>query len=207
MSGNRHRRGSLALLAFAVTLCGCTVGPNYHRPDAPVATKWDVTEPWREATPKDSLPKGQWWGVFRNDELNDLERQALEANQTLKVSLARLEQSRAAAAIQVATVFQQLSTAPAYSRQQLSGNRASLSSVVPITGPLTQTALSLPFTVSYEVDLFGRRRRSIESANAQYQASAADRENVRLLIQSQVAADYFTLRQLDTEIAILSRTV
>jgi multidrug efflux system outer membrane protein len=198
---------SAVLLTMALGVCGCTVGPNYHRPDAPVATKWDVTEPWREATPKDEVPKGEWWGVFRNDELNDLERQALKANQTIKVSVARLEQSRALAAIQVSADFPQLSTTPSFTRQRLSGTRAKVSNIVPVTAPLTQTAVSLPFTVSYEVDLFGRRRRSIESANAQYQASAADLENVRLLVASQVAGDYFTLRQLDSEIGILTRTV
>lgn len=196
-----------ALLMLLVAASGCTVGPKYHRPDAPVATKWDVSEPWREAAPKDSLPRGAWWAVFHNDELNGLEQQAVEANENVKVSLARLEQARAAAAIQVSTLFPTFATAPSFTRQQLSGTRASFSNLVPVTGPLRQSAMSLPFTVSYEVDLFGRRRRSIESTNAQYQATAADLENVRLLVASQVAGDYFTLRQLDTEIGILTRTV
>jgi NodT family efflux transporter outer membrane factor (OMF) lipoprotein len=67
--------------------------------------------------------------------------------------------------------------------------------------------VTLPFIVGYEVDLFGRRRRSIEAAQASYQASAADLENVRLVITAELAGDYFTLRQLDTELGILSRTV
>ena len=194
------------LMSAAVGLAGCTVGPNYRRPSAPSTTKWDLAEPWREGAPKDSLPKGQWWTVFHDDDLNALETQALAANQTLKVSLARLEQARAAAAIQVATLFPTVSTSPGVTRQRLSGNRPT--SGVPITlKPVTQNAFTVPFTVSYEVDLIGRRRRSIEAAEASYQANAADVENVRLLITSQLAGDYFSLRELDSELQILTRTV
>jgi multidrug efflux system outer membrane protein len=204
--GQKPRSASVLAAILLAASAGCTVGPNYHRPNAPVATKWDIAEPWREAAPKDALPKGQWWAVFHNDELNDLERQALEANQSLKTSVARLEQARALAAVQVSTLFPTFGTTPSALRQRLSGNRPSSSNFL-ATGPVSQTNITLPFTVGYEVDLFGRRRRSIESAQAQYQASAADLENVRLLITAQLAGDYFTLRQLDTELGILNRTV
>ena len=194
------------LLTSAALVAGCSVGPNYKRPTAPVAAKWDVAEPWRESAPKDAIPKGQWWTVFHDDDLNSLEQQALAANQTLKVSIARLEQARASAAIQVATLFPTASVAPLAQRQRISGNR-------PVTGaqvafrPVTQNTFALPFTVNYEVDLFGRRRRSIEAAEAAYQANAADLENVRLLVTSQLGGDYFNLRQLDSELQILNRTV
>ncbi|HEX4543409.1 MAG TPA: efflux transporter outer membrane subunit [Candidatus Acidoferrum sp.] len=197
---------ALFVLAAGIFVVGCSVGPNYKRPSAPSATKWDVAEPWRESAPKDSIPKGQWWTVFHDDDLNSLEAQALAANQTLKVSLARLEQARAVAAIQVATLFPTLSTSPSVERQRLSGNRAT--NGVPITlRPVTQSTYAVPFTVNYEVDLFGRRRRSIEAAEASYQANAADVENVRLLVTSQLAGDYFNLRELDSELQILTRTV
>jgi len=194
------------LLAAGIFGAGCSVGPNYHRPTSPSATKWDVAEPWRESAPKDAIPKGQWWSVFHDEDLNALEAQSLAANQTLKVSLARLEQARAGAAIQVSTLFPTVSTTPSATRQRLSGNRPT--NGVPITlRPVTQNTFVLPFTVSYEVDLFGRRRRSIESAEASYQANAADVENVRLLVTSQLAGDYFNLRELDSELRILTRTV
>jgi NodT family efflux transporter outer membrane factor (OMF) lipoprotein len=108
--------------------------------------------------------------------------------------------------VQVSTQFPQLGVAPAIERQRISGNRPAVSSVVP-TGPITQNSYTLPFTVSYEVDLFGRRRRSIEAAQASYQASAADLENVRLLTTAELAGDYFSLRQLDKQIGLLTRTV
>jgi NodT family efflux transporter outer membrane factor (OMF) lipoprotein len=185
---------------------GCTVGPNYKRPAATVPQTWDVADPWRESAPKDSLPKGEWWAVFGDEDLNGLEKQALAENQTLKISIAHLEQARATAAIQVATLFPTLSTGPGIERERLSGNRPPNSSI-PVTGPVTQNIYQIPFTVNYEVDIFGRRRRSIEAAEAAYQANAADLENVRLLVTSQLAGDYFNLRQLDSEIGILRRTV
>jgi len=195
----------------ALVFAGCTVGPNYHRPNAEVPAKWDTTPPWREGTPMDALPKGQWWTVYHDDELNALEQQALDANQTLKVSVAHLEQARATAAVQVAANFPTLglqpsSTQPSAQRSRLSGGRPVNSSSIS-SKPLTQNSFAIPFAVNYEVDLFGQRRRTIESAEASYQASAADLENVRLVITAELAGDFFTLRQQDTEIGILNRTV
>src|SRR5689334_263403 len=204
---NRIRQfPALIGLALTALIGGCTVGPNYQRVTAPVPTKWDVSEPWRESAPKDGVAKGEWWNVFHNDELSALEKQALDANQTIKVSVARLEQARASAAVQVATQFPNLTVAPQAERQRISGNRPP-NSTIPVSSSVTQNAFALPFTAGYEVDLFGRRRRSIEAAQASYQAGAADLENVRLVITAELAGDYFTLRQLDTELAILNRTV
>jgi multidrug efflux system outer membrane protein len=193
-------------LAGCVFAGGCTVGPNYHRPAAPVPAKWDIAEPWRESAPKDNLAKGEWWSVFQDDQLSALENQAIDANQTIKVAAAHLEQARTSAALQIATQFPNLATAPQAERQRISGNRPP-NSTIPITSGVTQNSYTLPFTVGYEVDLFGRRRRSIEAAQASYQATAAELENVRLVITAELAGDYFTLRQLDTELGILNRTV
>jgi NodT family efflux transporter outer membrane factor (OMF) lipoprotein len=201
-------RQFLAVAGFGVCALagGCTVGPNYKRVTAPVPAKWDVSEPWRESAPKDGFAKGEWWSAFHDDELNGLEKQALDENQTIKISTARLEQARASAAVQIATQFPTLATAPSAQRQRLSGNRPANSNF-PVASPVSQSNFVLPFTVGYEVDLFGRRRRSIEAAQASYQANAADLENVRLVITAELAGDYFTLRQLDTELGILNRTV
>jgi len=197
---------AMAALGGAVLACGCTVGPNYQRVTAPVPAKWDVAEPWRESAPKDAIPKGEWWAVFHDDDLTALEKQSLDANQTIKVSVAHLEQARATTAIQVATLFPTFGTAPSGERQRISGNRPANSNF-PVSNPVSQNNDILPFTAGYEVDLFGQRRRTIESAQASYQASAADLENVRLVITAELAGDYFTLRQLDNEISILNRTV
>ena len=194
------------LFGLALIFAGCTVGPKYQRASAPVPAHWDVPEPWRESAPQDALPKGEWWAIFHDDQLDSLEKDSLTANQTLKVAAAHLEQARASAAIQVSTLFPQVGTSPYAQRQRLSGNRPTSSSL-PSTGPVTQSTYTLPFTVSYEVDLFGGRRRSIESAQAAYQATGADLENTRLIITAELAGDYFSLRQVDTQIGILRRTV
>ena len=138
-----HTRQFPALigLALAVLIGGCTVGPKYQRATAPVPAKWDVSEPWRESAPKDGVAKGEWWNVFGDDELSALEKQALDANQTIKVSAARLEQARASAGIQIATQFPTVATAPGVQRQRLSGNRPT-SSNFPTTGPVSQTNIS-----------------------------------------------------------------
>jgi multidrug efflux system outer membrane protein len=193
-------------LVACVFVSGCTVGPKYQRATTPIPAKWDVAEPWRESAPKDGVAKGEWWSVFHDEELSALEKQALDANQAIKVSIARLEQARASAAVQIATQFPTLSTSPSVQRQRLSGNRPANSNF-PVNSPVSQANVVLPFTVGYEVDLFGRRRRNIEAAQAAYQATAADLENVRLVITAELAGDYFTLRQLDTELGILNRTV
>lgn len=187
-------------------LGGCTVGPKYQRATAPGPAKWDVAEPWRESAPKDAIPKGEWWSVFHDDTLNGLEKDALGANQTLQAATANYNQARAAAAIQVATNFPTLGVSPSAERQRLSGNRPTNGATIKLQ-PVTQNSFTLPFTVGYEVDLFGQRRRTIEAAEASYQASAASLENVRLVITAELAGDYFTLRQLDTELGILNRTV
>ena len=203
----RKGRNVISCGLAALSLCaGCTVGPDYKRPTATVPAKWEVAQPWREADPKDAVPKTSWWTVFHDDELNGLENELLAANQSLKVSLATFEQARASAAVQNATLFPTLSVDPSASRQRYSGTRPT-GSTIPLNGPVTQSNFILPFSVSYEVDLFGKRRRTIEAAQASFQANAADLENVRLVLTAELAADYFTLRQLDTEIALLNRTV
>jgi len=202
----KSRAGKLGVMFLVGWVAGCTVGPNYKKPVAPVPAKWDIQEPFREAAPKDGVPKTTWWGVFHDEELNGLENDLLAANQTLKVSVAHYQQARASAAVQNATLFPTLGVAPAAGRQRYSGTR-STGSNIPLTGPVTQGSYSVPFTVSYEVDLFGQRRRTIEAAQASLQANAADLENVRLVLTAELAADYFSLRQLDTEIALLLRTV
>jgi outer membrane protein, multidrug efflux system len=197
---------NLWAMAFIGWIAGCTVGPNYKKPAAPVPAKWDVEEPFREAAPKDAVAKTAWWTVFHDDELSGLETDLLAANQTLKVSVAHYQQARASAAVQNATLFPTLGVAPTTGRQRYSGDRATGSSFK-LPGPITQNSWTIPFTVSYEVDLVGQRRRTIEAAQASLQANAADLENVRLILTAELAADYFSVRQLDTEMGVLQRTV
>ena len=103
-SAHRSHRPQLMrvglLFVGVFLLAGCTVGPDYKRPAAAVPAKWEIVEPWREAVPKDAIPKTSWWTVFRDDDLNTLESELLAANQSLKVAFAHYDQARASAAVQ-----------------------------------------------------------------------------------------------------------
>ncbi len=203
-------RNSFAARCTAAIACcmlaGCTVGPNYKKATAPVPAQWQTTEPFREAAPKDTIPKTSWWTVFHDGDLNSLEDELLAANQSLKVALAHYDQARASAAVQNAALFPTVGFDPAIAGQRYSGTRPTGSNI-PLSGAVTQANYSLPFTISYEVDLFGKRRRTIEAAQASFQASAADLENVRLILSAELAADYFTIRQIDTQLSLYARTV
>jgi multidrug efflux system outer membrane protein len=193
---------AIAGLAIVTVALGCrTAGPDYHPPAAPAAAQWSTPAPWRPGDPRDAIPKGQWWTLFRDAELDALEARAALANQTLKSAAAQYEQARALTALTLSSIYPHLSVSPQAERLRLSGTRAGGDGEA-----ITQNAITLPLTVSYEVDLFGKRLRSIEASRASLEASAAVLENVRLVVAADLASDYFTLRQVDTELGILNRT-
>jgi outer membrane protein, multidrug efflux system len=197
--------GLASLLIFA-SLTAFAGEPKYQKPEVNTPQNWQAPSPWREAAPKDSLAKGTWWTLFEDSELNGYEQRALASNQTLKAAVARLAEARSFARISTASFYPQLSVNPSAERQRLSGNRAAVGGAFPTT-PVTQNIFQIPFDLNYEVDLFGRVRRSVEAANATYQASAADLENVRLTITAEVAADFFQLRELDAEMAVVRKAI
>jgi multidrug efflux system outer membrane protein len=181
-------------------------GPKYKKPEVMVPQTWQSPVPWQTATPADSLPKNAWWKLFGDGELDQYEDRAVANNQTLKAATARLAQAQAFARVTSSGLFPELDAGISGQRQRLSANRPTNgANIVPTA--VTQNIFSIPFTLNYEVDLFGRVRRSLESANASLEASTADLENVRLLITSELAADYFQLRELDAEIAVVDKAV
>jgi len=194
----------VAALGASLGLSGCAVGPKYQRASVPSPPQWKTEGPWREAAPKDAIPKGVWWGVFQDQELNDYEDQLVAANQSLAAARERLNQARALARVASSGLFPTLSTDPNGSRTRYSGNRPENSTV---GVPLTQSAYEIPFTVNYEVDLFGRVRKTLQAANASLQASAADLQNVQLVLTAELAADYFSLRELDAEHQVVAESV
>lgn len=196
---------ALAILALFL-ISGCAVGPQYQRTNVVTPPSWSAEAPWRAAEPRDGIPKGAWWKLYQDPALDALEQKALEANQSIQVAVSRVEQARDLARVQVAGYFPTLSGGANAQRQRTSANRAQVSTITPINA-ITQNIYQIPFQLNYEVDLFGRVRRNVEAANAQYQGTAADLENVRLLITSDLAADYFTLRELDTEIDVVQRSI
>jgi multidrug efflux system outer membrane protein len=150
--------------------------------------------------------ENSWWKLFGDDELDRYEERAIANNQTLKAATARLTQARAFARVTSSGLYPELDAGASGQRQRLSANRPTNGAPI-VPSAVTQSSFNIPFTLNYEVDLFGRVRRSVESANALLQASAADLENVRLLVCSELAADYFQLRELDAEIAVVQKAI
>lgn len=193
-------------LWFCLASAGFAAGPKYKPPEVSAAANWQEPAPWHQGSPLDHIPKGTWWTVFGDAELNQYEDQAMANNQSLKAGVARLAQARAFARVTAAGLYPELDAHPAAYRDRLSGNRPlNGSTVTPVA--VTQNDFSIPFTLNYELDLFGRVRRSVEAANATLQASTADLENVRLMVSAELAADYFQLRELDAEIGVIQRAL
>ena len=185
-------------------LAGCAVGPNYHRPPVQAPTAYKTEGPWRVAAPKDSIPKGAWWEIYKDTELNDYEQQLLQANQSLAAAKDRLYEARSLARVASAGFFPNFSADPNASRNRYSGHRPE---VVTLGRPLTQSTYEIPFLLNYEPDLFGKVRRSLQASNASLQSTAADLYNVNLVLTAELAADYFTLRELDTETQVVQDSV
>lgn len=204
------RRGTAAfageILVFACFFAaGCTVGPAYVRPSAPVPSPDAYKEigNWQPAQPVDAAPRGKWWEVFQDAKLNELEDSVDVSNQNLKAAEAQYTQARAAVRFYRSGYFPVVSAQPSASRQRQSQNKALYS-----TGEaITYNDYMLPLDVSYEPDIWGQVRRQVESARAQMQASAADLATVNLSLHAELAMDYFQLRGLDTEAQLLNNTV
>jgi NodT family efflux transporter outer membrane factor (OMF) lipoprotein len=197
-----------ALLAAALA-AGCKVGPNYQRPaafgtNAMPAAFGELTSTnlgdWKPAEPSAHLPRGTWWELFGDAELNRLETLAAEGNQDLAAAFARLEQARALVKVVRADLFPQVTGAASYNRQRTSENSIAGKSS-------TFNTFYVPLSASWELDLWGRVRRSVEGAKARLTATADDLESTRLLVEAEVAIDYITIRGLEAQTKVLEETI
>jgi multidrug efflux system outer membrane protein len=195
-------------------LAACSVGPAYKRPqiDTPAAFKEAPTTAmtaqeagtWEAAQPSDALPRGQWWTIFGDETLNKLESEALAANPDLQAAAARVRQSRAALDAARSAWFPEIDAGFGPTRERVSPASQGLSqnaNVPPVTLWRAQA------TASYEADLFGRVSSNVAATRADSQQSEALYRSVQLALQADVAANYFALRELDTEQDIYRRTV
>src|ERR1700704_350167 len=200
----RLKPGLIALSAIAVLqICACTVGPAYKRPTAEVPTAYKELGNWKEAQPNEQNLGGNWWEMFQDPQLNALELQVNVSNQNLKAAEAQYTQARALVRYNRAAYFPTLTGGANASRNKISNNRPpSLT-----TNGRTYNDFQIPFELSYEVDVWGRIRRTVESYRDQAQASAADLATVNLSMHAQVALFYFQARVLDAEEQLLSSTV
>jgi NodT family efflux transporter outer membrane factor (OMF) lipoprotein len=192
----------LVIAAFQVT--GCTVGPKYQRPAAEVPPAYKEVGDWKPAQPNDQGLSGIWWEIFQDPQLNALEAQVSVSNQNLKAAEAQYTQARALVRYQRANYFPTVTVDPSATRTRASANRQPHS---PTFNGVSSTDLQIPFELSYQVDVWGRVRRTVESYREQAQASAADLATVNLSMHSQLALFYFQARTLDAEEQLLNSTV
>ncbi|NJK90601.1 MAG: efflux transporter outer membrane subunit [Blastochloris sp.] len=189
------------MLLLPCLLAACAMGPNYERPTVDTPPDWR----WKKAEPRDAEPKGPWWEKFNDPALNQLQADAALGNQDLKAALARIDQSRAQARVSQADFFPQLSTSPAWQRYRTSGNTASRGGFP--NSSTTANDMSIPFDLSYEIDLWGKVRRGFEAARNQMLAQTAAYQNVLFTLQSNIASTYYQIRAVDREINLLEQAV
>jgi len=195
-----------ALIACAgVTLSACSLAPPYKAPDsAPSAAAYqELPQDWKPAQPLDASARGAWWEVFQDPTLNELETQAQTANQTLRAAYARLRQARDDTRVARADYWPQLTGSASAQRARISPNSPRILPGTPTEG----NDFNLEADLSYELDLFGRVRNEVASARATQQASAADLASIRLSLGAELAGDYFMLRSLDRQAALLDQAV
>jgi NodT family efflux transporter outer membrane factor (OMF) lipoprotein len=188
-----------------VLLSGCMVGPKYVPPTVPPPPPAFKETPsnWTQASPQDQLPKGKWWEIYGDPQLNSLEETIAVSNQNLKVAYQEYMSARDLVRQARSQLFPTVAVQPTGSRDQLSKNRPNF---VPSTAS-QYSDIVLPAEISYEVDLWGQVRRTIEASRENAQASAGDLENVSLSLHSELAFDYFSLRGLDLQKQLLDATV
>ena len=232
----RTRRSSasqsvIRLVLVALVLTGCkAVGPDYHgppNPDTPDPAKYKnagLDSQWKPAEPDDKNPRGPWWEIFQDKDLDWLEGVAANGNQDLRLSVARLAESRAQARVAASDFYPHADFDGTYTRERSSNNDpiqrgrlvGSLPGIPSTGGPtvLTNQPLSRSFSLfrtpvdlNWELDLFGRVRRNTEAARAERQAAEADAVNVNLSVTANVAVMYFNLRAADSEVAVIEGTI
>src|SRR5689334_15409721 len=207
-----HRKDSRAgakgiatfFVASALFFAGCAVGPRYQRPPVEAPSAYKEAGNWKTAQPNELSLRGNWWEIFQDPQLNDLEQQVNISNQNLKAAQAQCTQARALVRYNRADFFPTVAAGASATRGRTSANRAPANA---IGNGRTTNDFQLPVEMSYEVDAWGRVRNNVESFRAQAQASAADLATVNLSVHAQLALFYFQARSLDAQEHLLNSTV
>ncbi|MGA2050093.1 MAG: efflux transporter outer membrane subunit [Terracidiphilus sp.] len=207
-----HRAAFSLAAGACFWLAGCRVGPQYVRPNTPLAPEFKEALPenfkpedgWKPAQPSDAQLKGDWWTLFNDPQLNTLEAQIDPANQTLKQAEANFRAARAAVRFNRASEAPTIGVGPSVGAVRDSNNQPYLN----VSGANNGDGnFILPFDLDYEIDLWGRVRRTVAQSREQAQASAADLETSRLSLHAELAVDYFDLRSADAQVKLLDDTV
>jgi outer membrane protein, multidrug efflux system len=193
-----------AVAAVTLVAAGCTtVGPDYARPPVEQPARF------KSETAGDTVPSipSEWWRLYHDPELDQLVSTASASNQTLRQAVARVDEARALTRVAGSFLYPSLSLDPSFSRTRFSGTRASTTTGQRVPNSATVNDWLVPLDLTYEIDVWGRVRRSLESARAQAAASANDEAVIRLTVETDVARFYYTLRSLDAQAQILTETV
>lgn len=192
-----------ALLGAATVLAGCMMGPDYVRPPAPATTAYKEAAGWKPAQPQDTAPRGKWWEAFNDAELNALEEQVAISNFNIQVAAAQVREAQALTQQARSALFPSVGLAAGATRAKSQAGGARDTG----TPRNISNSYNVALAASWEIDLWGRVRRNIESNEASTQASVADLESARLSAQALLAQDYWLLRVADAEIALFDETV
>ena len=178
----------LFLMITLTAVAACSVGPDYMRPDAPVPVQYKELQGWREALPRDAEIKTRWWEDFADPGLNELVEQVNVSNQS--VALAETQYRQALAQVQLARAgyFPTVGVQGAYTRSRSSS-----------TGYETTNSYSPSLGASWEIDIWGKVRRQVESGQASAESSFADLQAMRLSMQTEVVLNYYALRAIDEQ--------
>jgi NodT family efflux transporter outer membrane factor (OMF) lipoprotein len=192
-----------AVLATAVALGGCSMAPRLTIPDVPTAAVYKEVGPWMPAQPADALPRGDWWKLYGDADLNALQTRLIEHSPDLAAAFARYNQAKAYSDQLRSGLFPSLVLGADAERDGLSNMRP----LRPAGSANDYNSFTVGVQADYELDLWGRIRNEVAAGSAQAQAYAADLESARLSLQAQLADDYIVLRGLDRQVALLNETV
>ena len=208
-----HTRASALLKIVALTLAGCTIGPNYSPEPAPVPTHYKELKGWKRAQPSDEVARGDWWKVYKDRALDQLLPQIEVSNQTVAAAAAAYEQARAIVREAQAALFPVATAGYSVTRTRTGplaiGGSTNVGTVSNPRGrgAIYSTTYTVPISATWDLDVWGRLRRQIEANTSGAQASAADLDNAKLAAQAQLAIAYFNLRTSDSLITLLMRTI
>ena len=201
MTSTRIASQFLTVSLLGLSISGCMVGPNYHTPAVPAPPAYKESAPQPDTQ---VLAGADWWTVFDDATLSDLEKQAIAANQDIQIAVTHVDQAdairRSIHSAQLPTVTADPSIGRTREAQERPNNGNTNGKAA------TYNDIQLPLVLNYEIDAWGRIRRMVQSALASQQATEADLRFVRLSVTASVATDYYNLRETDADIKLLETT-
>jgi NodT family efflux transporter outer membrane factor (OMF) lipoprotein len=196
---------TLAAVALALT-AGCTVGPDYHPPQVSVPNHW--SEPLVGGETNAPVPLAAWWQNFHDAELDSLIQRAVQSNLDLRIARARVREARAQYGVAAANLWPAANAAGTYERQQQSRHQPVLGSLpIPSNVPFENNVYQAGFDASWELDVFGGQRRSVEAARAEVAASEYGRRATLLTLLGDVAHNYVAARGYQRRLAIARENI